>query len=106
MKWEGQKMNLIGTPYVLEEKEKQITTILKEQNLDIMNIQLRAGEEVKEHHANANVLIVVRKGKVQFTVEGTELIVTTGNVLHMKPLEKHALKALEDSDIVVTKISL
>ena len=71
-----------------------------------MNIQLRAGEEVKEHHANANVLIAIRRGKVQFMVEGTEQIVTTGNILHMNPLEKHALKALEDSDIVVTKISL
>jgi len=99
-------MNLIGTPYVLAEKEKQITNVLKEESFDILNIQLRAGEEVKEHHANANVLIVVRKGKVQFTVEGAEHIVTTGNILHMKPLEKHALKALEDSDIVVTKISL
>ena len=99
-------MNLIGTPYVLDEKEKQITNVLKEEDFDVMNIQLRAGEEVKEHHANANVLIVVRKGKVQFMVEGTEHIVTTENILHMKPLEKHALKALEDSDIVVTKISL
>ncbi|SFM76323.1 cupin domain-containing protein [Psychrobacillus psychrodurans] len=61
---------------------------------------------MEEHHANANVLIVVRKGKVQFTVDGAEHTVTTGNILQMKPLEKHALKALEDSDIVVTKISL
>ena len=37
-------MNLIGTPYVLDEKEKQITTVLKEEDFDIMNIQLRAGE--------------------------------------------------------------
>ncbi|MEK3979294.1 AraC family ligand binding domain-containing protein [Psychrobacillus sp. FSL K6-2836] len=98
-------MNLVDTPYVLEEKEKQITNVLKE-DFDMLNIQLRAGEEVKEHHANANVLIVVRRGKVQFTVEGTEHVVTTENILHMKPLEKHSLKALEDSDIVVTKISL
>ena len=99
-------MNLIGTPYVLGSKEKQITTVLKGENFDLMNIQLRVWEEVKEHYANANVLIVVRKGKVQFTVEGVEHTVTTGNILHMKPLEKYALKALEDSDIVVTKISL
>ena len=99
-------MNLIGTPYVLGEKERQITSVLKEEDFDMMNIQLRAGEEVKEHHANANVLIVVRKGKVQIMVEGTKHIVKTENVLHMKPLERHALKALEDSDIVVTKISL
>ena len=51
------------------------------------------------------MLIVVRKGKVQSTVEGAEHTVTTGNILHMRPQEKHALKALENSD-VVTKISL
>ena len=27
-------MNLIGTPYVLDEKEKQITTVLKEEDFD------------------------------------------------------------------------
>ena len=37
-------------------------------------------------------------------VEGVEHIVTNGIFLHMNPLEKHALKAVEDSDIVVTKI--
>lgn len=99
-------MNLVETPYVLDDTEKKITNVLKAEDFDLMNIQLRAGEKVKEHHANANVLIVVRKGKVQFTVDGAEHTVTTGNILHMKPLEKHALKALEDSDIVVTKISL
>ena len=70
----------------------------------LMNIQLRIGEEIKEHNADAHVLIVIRQGKVIFTVEGVEQVVTTNNVLHMNPLEKHALKAVEDSDIVVIKI--
>lgn len=90
----------------MDDTEKQITSVHKTEDFDLMNIQLRAWEKVKEHYANVNVLIVVRKGKVQFTVDGAEHTVTTGNILHMKPLEKHALKALEDSDIVMTKISL
>jgi quercetin dioxygenase-like cupin family protein len=46
----------------------------------------------------------VKKGKVLFTVEGVEQLVTTGQILHMNPLEKHALKAVEDADVIVIKI--
>ncbi len=97
-------MHLIETPYLLEEKEKNVSKVIQFDNNDVVNIQLRIGEEIKEHNADANVLIVIRRGKVIFTVEGVEQVVTTNNVLHMNPLEKHALKAVEDSDIVVIKI--
>lgn len=97
-------MHLIETPYLLEEKEKNVSKVIQFDNNNVVNIQLRIGEEIKEHNADANVLIVIRRGKVIFTVEGVEQVVTTNNVLHMNPLEKHALKAVEDSDIVVIKI--
>ncbi|WP_313893218.1 cupin domain-containing protein [Psychrobacillus sp.] len=98
-------MKLVETPYLLEEKEKNVSKVFQFDGHNVLNIQLRTNEEIKEHDANAHVLIVVRKGKVIFTVEGVEQVVTTGNMLHMDPLEKHALKAMEDSDIVVIKIS-
>jgi quercetin dioxygenase-like cupin family protein len=97
-------MHLIETPFLLEEKEKNVSKVIQFDNNDVVNIQLRIGEEIKEHNADANVLIVIRRGKVIFTVEGEEQVVTSNNVLHMNPLEKHALKAVEDSDIVVIKI--
>lgn len=97
-------MHLIETPYLLGEKEKNVSKVIQFDNNDVVNIQLRIGEEIKEHNADANVLIVIRRGKVIFTVEGVEQVVTTNNILHMNPLEKHALKAVEDSDIVVIKI--
>lgn len=97
-------MNLIETPYLLEEKEKNVSKMVQFDNHHVMNIQLRTGEEIKEHNAKEYVLIVVRKGKVLFTVEGVEQLVTTGHILHMNPLEKHALKAVEDADIIVIKI--
>ncbi|GGA34564.1 cupin domain-containing protein [Psychrobacillus lasiicapitis] len=70
----------------------------------VLNIQLRKGEEIKEHDAKEDVLIVVRKGKVLFTVKGVEQLVTTGHILHINPLEIHALKAVEDADVIVIKI--
>lgn len=97
-------MNLIETPYLLEEKDKYVSKMVQFDNHQVMNIQLRTGEEIKEHDAKENVLIVVRKGNVLFTVDGVEQLVTTGHILHMNPLEKHSLKAVEDSDVVVIKI--
>ena len=65
-------MNLIETPYLLEEKEKHVSKVVQFDNHHVMNIQLRTGEEIKEHDAKEYVLIVVRKGKVLFTVEGVD----------------------------------
>lgn len=97
-------MNLIETPYLLEEKAKSISKVLQLDYHQIINIQLRAGEQIQEHHAKEYVLIVVRKGKVAFMVDGIEQIVTANNILYMDPLENHALTAIEDSDILVIKI--
>lgn len=97
-------MNLIETPYLLEEKVKSISKVLQFDRHQMMNIQLRVGEQIQEHYAKEYVLIVVRKGKVAFMVDGIEQIVTANNILYMDPLENHALTAIEDSDILVIKI--
>lgn len=97
-------MELIHTKNQLKEKQKHVEKVAEVDNAAIMNIQLRAGEEVAEHDANKEVFIVVRKGKVRFAVEGEEVDVTPENVLHMLPLERHSLHAVEDSDIVVIQV--
>lgn len=97
-------MNLIETPYLLEEKEKHVSKVVQFDNHQVMNIQLRTGEEIKEHNVKEYVLIVVKKGKVLFTVEGVVKLVTTGRILHMNPLEKHALTAVEDAEVIIVKI--
>ena len=98
-------MKLIETPNELGTKPKSVGQVLSIPNAKMMNIQLRAGEQVAEHDSDKEVLIIVRKGKVRFTVEGTETLVTEENVLHMVPFEKHALLAETDSDICVLQIT-
>ena len=97
-------MNLIDTKNQLTEKQKHVEKVAGVENAVIMNIQLRAGEEVAEHDANKEVFIIVRKGKVRFTVEGEPVDETPENVLHMAPLERHSLHAVEDSDVMVIQV--
>lgn len=97
-------MILVDTASQLAEKNKHFSQIANADNAILMNIQLRKGEEVPEHDAAQEVFIIVRKGKVRFTVEGEPVEVTPENMLHMAPLEKHSLYALEDSDIIVIKV--
>lgn len=97
-------MKLIDTKFQLTEKEKHVGKVASVENAEVLNIQLRKGEEIAEHDADKEVFIIVRRGKVRFTVEGEPVEVSPENILHMAPLEKHSLHALEDSDVVVMKI--
>ena len=97
-------MKLISTPYRLEEKPKHMEKLLTLPNVSVVNIQLKTGETIAEHDSKREVIIIVRKGAVIFDVEGEETLVTQGNVLHMAPLEKHSLRATEDTDIIVLQV--
>lgn len=69
-----------------------------------MNIQLRAGERIPEHHADNEVLIIVQFGEVRFLVEGVEEILTQDTILTLKPSEKHSLEAITDARVIVIKL--
>ena len=98
-------MNLLNTPDQLVSQSKSVENVLNGANFKMMNIQLKAGEEVAEHDSEKEVVIIVRRGSVLFTVEGEPVTVTTGNVLHMTPFEKHSLRAQTDTDICVMQIT-
>lgn len=97
-------VQVFSTPYVLGTKSKQAGRIFGEQQFDVMNIQLQTGEEIPSHKADEDVLIIVKSGKVAFTVEGQETELTSETLLHMSPSEIHSLRAVEDTDVIVVKI--
>lgn len=98
-------MKSIETPSQLSSKAKSVVQVCAIPNANVLNIQLRAGEEVAEHDSDKEVLIIVRKGKVIFTVEGAPVTVSEENILHMAPYEKHSLFAETDVDICVIQIT-
>lgn len=101
----GITMQLIQTPSKLGMKTKHIAKLLELEHVRTVNIQMKKDEEIAEHESSKDVVIVVRDGAVLFTVEGVETRVTKDNVLYMQPKEKHSLKAMEDSDLLVFQIT-
>lgn len=97
------EMELIAAPYHLNDKAKNIQPILSVEKTKIINIQLQPGETVPEHAVDADVAIIARSGKVNFTVEGKTVEVSPQQVLYMAPLEKHSLAAVEASDLMVVQ---
>lgn len=97
-------MELIDTPYYLNEKHKHIEKVLSFHNTNVVNMQLQMGQTVAEHEVDADVLIIVKRGKVIFTVDGREVEVSQHNMLHMAPGERHSLRAEEVSDFMVLQI--
>lgn len=98
-------MKLINSSLQLGQKEKHIARLAVLENATVTNIQMRSGEEIVEHHSKKDALVIVRKGKVRFVVEGEEVIVTPETVLYMVPLEDHSLYAIEDTDLVLLQIT-
>ena len=94
----GMMMQLIQTPSKLGMKTKHIAKLLELEHVRTVNIQLKKDEEIAEHDSS-------RDGAVRFTVEGVETLVTKNHVLYMQPKEKHSLKAMEDSDLLVFQIT-
>ncbi|AQU80576.1 MULTISPECIES: hypothetical protein [Planococcus] len=98
-------MELIGTPNLLTQKDKHIQKVVSFEKTKVVNIQLQVGESISEHDSAADVLVIVRSGKVSFNVENETIVVTPENILHMSPKEKHSLLAIEPSDLLVLQIN-
>ncbi|WP_341301362.1 AraC family ligand binding domain-containing protein [Lysinibacillus sp. FSL H8-0500] len=98
-------MTIIQVQAMLEEKAKFIGKLGSIDGADILNIQLRAGEKIPEHHTDNEVLIIVQFGEVRFVIEGVEKLLTPDTILALKPLEDHSLEAITDVCIVVIKLT-
>lgn len=97
-------MELFEVPYQLDNKKKHVQKVTKFEKTNIVNMQLAAGEEIPAHDADADVLIIVNSGRVEFTVEGTAVEVSPDVMMRMTPKEKHSLRAIEDSNFLVIQI--
>lgn len=80
--------------------------IIDKEGQQVTHLFIREGKELSTHAVDMSVVVVPFKGKVEFTGEsGTETI-SPGVVIEMEPNEKHSLKALEDSQLIVVKSKL
>lgn len=80
--------------------------LVDEDNLQITHLQIKKGEEIPNHKSDKSVVVVIYKGKVDFKEENGNQIIIPGDIITMDPNEIHALKDLEDSDLMVIKVRI
>ena len=97
-------MEKIHVENILATQLKKVGKVHSRNNMDILSIQLKTGEQIAEHNAKQTVVIIVRSGEVEFVVEGQVQQLTAEDVLVIEPLENHSLKAITDVDILVMKV--
>lgn len=74
--------------------------------LKVVRLRVDAGARVPEHHSNVDVVVTVVRGNGRFTVEGNERPITPGDVVVMRPKERHSIDAETDLELVVVHARL
>lgn len=97
-------MHYIQVEQFLQHKAKHAGRIAAGEGYDVLNIQLKTGESVAEHSAPGEVLIVCRKGRVKFDVEGQLIELSADDLLMLEANELHSLTAVEDCEIIVVRL--
>lgn len=80
--------------------------LVDENNLQITHLQIKSGEEIPSHKSDKSVIVVIYKGKVDFSGENNKEIIIPGDIIVMNPNEIHSLRAIEDSDLMVIKAAI
>ncbi len=77
-------------------------TLVKTSAMEVIRLVLLAGKEISEHKAPGEITVQCLEGKVLFTAHGEQRELAAGKFLHLSTGEPHALKALDDSSLLVT----
>lgn len=70
----------------------------------VVHLQLEKGQKIPPHKTSQRTLVIIHRGHVHFTVEGTTKNLIPGTLLLMEPNEEHALEAVEESSLFIIKM--
>ncbi len=64
-------------------------------------IHLPAGEELKEHQVHERAYLFVADGEIEVSKDGQSITGGPGFLSHFQPAERHAVRAVTDSRLVL-----
>lgn len=82
--------------------ESRTTVLIKTETFEVIRLVLPAGKELPEHRANGSITVQGLEGRVAFQTGETSCELTAGTLVYLLPAQPHALKALEDSSLLLT----
>lgn len=82
------------------------TTLMKSDGLELIRLVIPAGKEIPPHRNPGEITVQCIEGHISFKHEGHAIDLRAGDLLHLCPKEIHALKGIEDSSVLVTRLRL
>ena len=77
-------------------------TLYKSNRLEVFRMILLAGKEMPAHQVAGEITVLCIEGHIEFTFGETSRSMRKGDLLCLAGGERHALKAVEDSSVLVT----
>jgi quercetin dioxygenase-like cupin family protein len=77
-------------------------TLVRAEHLEVFRLVLAAGKAAPEHKASGAITIQCLEGAVELEAHGRTQILRAGSMVYLSDAEPHAVKALEDSSLLVT----
>lgn len=93
--------------YDIDYTENEIVKKIVAQNNSgiVVMMAFDKGTEIPTHSANADVIIQIVEGNMEFTMDGDILYLTEGDLIAMTPGTPHSLKATERFKMLLTKLN-
>lgn len=85
-----------------ELKNASTRTLYKSTHLEVFRMVLLAGKTMPAHQVAGEVTVQCIEGAIEFTSTGKSQTLREGDLLCLAGGEVHALKAVEDSSVLVT----
>lgn len=78
------------------------STLYKTQQIEVFRLVLLAGKEMPEHQVVGELTVQCLEGSVEFSIGTTHEIMRAGDLKCLAGSVPHALRAIEDSSVLVT----
>lgn len=80
--------------------------IIEKDNLGLDLFCMSAGAKMGEHTSTKQGIIQVLEGKGIFNLEGKDIAMTPGTLIHMNKNAVHSLRAIENTSFLLTLVNL
>jgi len=83
-------------------KNATTKTLYKSNRLEVFQMVLLANKAMPEHQVTGEITVQCIEGSIEFTTAGTRQMMRAGDLVCLTGGVVHALKAVEDSSVLVT----
>lgn len=89
-------------PLEADLRQTDSSTLIRTNHLEVFRYVLPAGKVIQEHAAAGLMIVQCLEGAVEFEAQGRVQKLVAGSMLYLRDREPHALRACEDSSLLIT----